>query len=145
MGKPGVMVDTKPFLSDSKSSAGAAGMPDLKIVALSVPTTASRPDDELQRVAKESLPEIVDALTKALPAEKAKKAEPFKPKPAKVLSFTGKEYADAVENMEKYFLQNRWIMLVGADQKHQVLKRRGMFRRKSTQHTGQVRVYRRIV
>lgn len=101
------MIDTAPFVADSKSAAMGVGMPDLRIVGLSVATTASRPADELTRVAKESAPAIIDALTKE-GKEKATKAEPFKPKPAEVLTFTGRNYVEAVNNMDKFFLANRW-------------------------------------
>ena len=101
------MIDTAPFVADSKSAAMGVGMPDLRIVGLSVATTASRPEEELTKVAKESAPEVINALTKK-GEEKAAKAEAFKPAAAKVLSFTGKDYGDAVNNMEKFFLANRW-------------------------------------
>ena len=101
------MIDTAPFVADSKSAAMGAGMPDLRIVGLSVATTASRPAEELTRVAKESAPEIIDSLTKK-GEEKVSKSEPFKPQPAKVLAFTGKNYVDAVNQVEKFLLANRW-------------------------------------
>jgi len=101
------MIDTAPFVADSKSAAMGAGMPDLRIVGLSVATTASRPAEELTRVAKESAPAIIDSLTKK-GEEKVTKAAPFKPQPAKVLAFTGKNYVAAMSQMERFLLANRW-------------------------------------
>ena len=82
-------------------------MPDLRIVGLSVATTASRPAEELTKVAKESAPAIIDSLTKK-GEEKVTKSEPFKPQPAKVIPLWGKNYADAANQMEKFLLVNRW-------------------------------------
>lgn len=108
MGKPSVMIDTKPFFSDSKSAAAAVGLPDLRIVALPVATTANRPEEELKRVAREVLQEVIDGLTKKSASAETTKPEPFKPKPARELSFTGRDYIEAMAAMEKYFLANRW-------------------------------------
>ncbi len=102
------MLDCKPFVSDSKSSAAAAGVPDLPIVALSVAATLGLPVAELEKVAKESLPEIINALTKAPVSQTPPSQPPGKPKPAAVLSFSGKDYTEALENMEKYYVSNRW-------------------------------------
>ena len=95
------MIDTAPFVADSKSAAMGAGMPDLRIVGLSVATTASRPAEELTRVAKESAPVIIDSLTKK-GEEKVTKTEPFKPQAAKVSAFSGKNYVEAVNQMENF-------------------------------------------
>jgi len=102
------MITTTPFLAESKSAAVGLGMPDLRIVALSVAITAGRSAEELTRVAKELAPAIIDALTKDVPRKKTAKTEPPKPKPAEVLTFTGKNYVNALENLEKFFLTNRW-------------------------------------
>jgi len=107
LGKPAVMIDAKPFFSDSKSSATGAGVPDLQIIALSVAATDGLPKADLEQVAKESVKEIIDALTKAVPTVTAPQA-PSQPKRAEVLSYAGKDYAEAIANMEKFFLTNRW-------------------------------------
>ena len=84
-------------------------MPDLKILALSASATSGLSAGELEKVAKESIGAIMDTLTKGKPEAQSAKAEPpKKPRPAGVLSFTGKNYTEAVESMEKYFLANRW-------------------------------------
>lgn len=101
------MIDAKPFFSDSKSSAVGVGMPDLRIIALSVAATGGLPAQDLERVSKESIKEVVDALTKAVPTAKVA-AAPTKSKGAKVLSFEGENLTEATENMEKFFLSNRY-------------------------------------
>ena len=98
------MIDAKPFLSDSRSSAVAAGMTGLRIVALSVAQTQGLPSQDLERTAKESVDEIIDVLTKGVPAERPQ--SPSAPKRAEVLSFTGREYREALDDMEKSFLGN---------------------------------------
>jgi hypothetical protein len=107
LGKPGVLIDCSPFLADSKSSVVGVGMPDLKIVALSVASTSGRSAEELTKVAQEATVEIVNGLTKDTGVKTAS-AAPSKPKPAALLSYTGKNYAEALNNMEKFFLANRW-------------------------------------
>ena len=83
-------------------------MPDLRIVALSVAATAGQPPEILEKVAKESAKEIIDGLTKGVKGVVAGPPAPLKPKPAEVLSYTGKNYDEAIETMEKFFLSNRW-------------------------------------
>jgi hypothetical protein len=101
------LIDAKPFFADSKSSAVGVGMPDLRIIALSVAATGGLPAQDLERVSKESIKEVVDALTKAVPTAKVAVAS-TKPKSAQVLSFRGKNSTEATENMEKFFLSNRY-------------------------------------
>ena len=62
-----------------------------------------------EKVAEESIPGIINGLTQA-PASPtpASSQAPAKLKPAAALSFSGKDYTEAVENMEKYYLSNRW-------------------------------------
>ena len=103
-----MVIDCKPFVSDSKSGAAAAGMPDLQIVALSVAATAGRPAADLEKVAQESIGDIVNGLTKMPASAAAASQAPAKPKPAAILSFTGETYAQAVDNLEKFFQVNRW-------------------------------------
>jgi hypothetical protein len=103
-----LVIDCQPFISDSKSSAAAAGIPDLQIIALSVAATAGRTDADLEKVTQESISEIVNGLTKMPSTAVAASQAPAKPKLAAVLSFTGKTYADAVDNLEKLFQVNRW-------------------------------------
>jgi len=50
----------------------------------------------------------MDGLTKSGAEAVAVKPPPSKPKLAERLSFSGKDYVEAVENMDKYFLANRW-------------------------------------
>ncbi len=106
LGKPGIMIDATTFLSDSKSGAAAAGMPDLKIFALSLASTLGRPVPDLEKAAAEAAVAVIDALTKGVPT--IQKQAPFTPGPAKILSFTGKDSTEALENMEKFLLVNRW-------------------------------------
>lgn len=106
LGKPAVVIDCAPFLADSKNSATSAGMPDLKILIISLASTLGRPAADLEKAAEEVAGAIIDALTKEAPVSKAE--PPPAPKSAKVFSFTGKDYGKAVENMEKFFLANRW-------------------------------------
>lgn len=83
-------------------------MPNLEIIALSVAATAGRPEAELEKVAQESIGEIMNGLTRMPSAAVAASPAPAKPKPAAVLSFTGKSYAEAVDKLEKFFQANRW-------------------------------------
>lgn len=83
-------------------------MPEIRIIALPVATTADRPVQDLEKVASEAGPEIVDALTKGAPEKKGPASRSFNPKTAEVLTFRGRNHADALENMEKFFLSHRW-------------------------------------
>ena len=107
LGKPGVMLDTLPFLSDSQAAAQAVGLPDLPVVALSVPTTAGKPEAELESVARQAQQPLIDALTKAPAKVAVSQAEQKEPKRAAILEFKGKNLDEATENMEKFFLANK--------------------------------------
>jgi hypothetical protein len=108
LGKPSVMIDTTPFKADSINAATGAGVPDLPIVALSEPALAGQPMADLLRVAHLARQEIVDSLTKEPKNKTVLAASAPKPKPAKVLTFSGAAATDAGEAMEKFFLANKW-------------------------------------
>jgi hypothetical protein len=109
LGKPGVMIDVAQFKADSKSAALGIGFPDLPIVALPIATTAGKSEAELLPIARGARQEVIDALTKE-PAVKTVAGAPkqLKAKPATVLTFKGTTAKEAQENMEKYFLANKW-------------------------------------
>jgi hypothetical protein len=102
------MVDTTPFRADSINAATGAGVPDLPIVALSEPTVAGKPKEEVLRIARLAKPDVIAALTKDPPTKTVLAASPLKPKPAKLLTFSGLTATAAGEEMEKYFLANKW-------------------------------------
>lgn len=107
LGKPGVMLDTLPFLSDSQAAALSVGLPDLPVVALPIPTTAGKPDADLENAARQVQQAIIDALTKAPAKVTVAKVEQKDPKRAEVIEFKGKTLDEATENMEKFFLANK--------------------------------------
>jgi len=102
------MLDTLPFKSDSQSAAVGAGLPDLRIIALPVSTTAGKPAEELLPVARQIRQEVIDALTKEPQNKTVVTVRPVKAKPAAILTFSGKTAGEAEENMEKFFLANKW-------------------------------------
>ena len=53
LGKPAVMVDVKMFVADSMNSAGAVGMPDLRIIGLPVAQTMDMSAPDLEKLARE--------------------------------------------------------------------------------------------
>jgi hypothetical protein len=104
-----VFIVASPFRADSKSAALGIGFPDLPIVALSTATTAGKPAEELVPVAREIRQAVIDALIKE-PLTRTVTGAPRPPKaePAKAITFSGKTAKEAEENMEKYFLANKW-------------------------------------
>lgn len=107
LGKPGVMLVTLPFLSDSQAATLSVGLPDMPVVALSTATTAGKPEAELDKVAHEVQQPLIDALTKAPAHPTVTHVQAKEPGRAAVLEFKGATMAEAEENMEKFFLANR--------------------------------------
>lgn len=108
LGKPAVMIDTMPFKADSMNAAAGAGVPDLAVVALSEPEVAGRAMNDQLRIARLARQEIIDSLTKEPKNKTVVAASALKPKPAKVLTFSGENSTKATEAMEKHFLVNKW-------------------------------------
>ncbi|MCG6534984.1 MAG: hypothetical protein L7F78_09885, partial [Syntrophales bacterium LBB04] len=94
--------------ADSKSAAAAEGLPDLRVVALPGSGPSAKPEADVERMARQAIGAIIDALRK--PASEKDKPKPVleRRRASRILSFTGRDYQSAAENMEKSFLSQRW-------------------------------------
>ena len=107
-GKPSVILDAEMFVADSRSAAAAEGLPGLHIVALPGSGPSAKPEAEIKEMARQAISSVIDALTRSSHGKGKQKLGPQKPKTARILSFTGRDYHTAVEKMEKSFLRKRW-------------------------------------
>jgi hypothetical protein len=101
------MIICSQFVEDARLISAREGMSELQIVPLSVSGTMGRPQSELEKVAKESVCVIIERLTKTMLAASIT-PRLARSKPVEVHTFKGEDYVEAVENMEKFFLTNRW-------------------------------------
>jgi len=85
-----------------------AGFPDMPIIALTLATTANKGADDLLPAAREVRQKIINGLTKEPEKRTVTKAKPVKATSASVLNFTGRNFNEAQEKMEKHFLANKW-------------------------------------
>jgi hypothetical protein len=103
MGKPVVLLATKYFEIDAKLNAKMEGVADLSLVVL--PTSAVPLAREIEELHLGELVAdgVVSRLTQGMPAP-GEREQTFEEE----LDFPGRDYPEAVENMEKFFLQHRW-------------------------------------
>ena len=87
-----------PFESDARHNAMAIGMPKLSVKAISESKIAGLPAERIVKAAKQAARLAIDGLMKE---EGIKKGEIVLPK---TFTFEGKDYYEASEKMEKYFL-----------------------------------------
>lgn len=102
------MVDAETFVADSKSASAAEGLPGLRIVALPGSGPSAKPETDVEKMARQTIGAITDALTKPVSEPERLKHVSDTPKPAKTLTFTGGDYQAALENMETSFIRQRW-------------------------------------
>jgi hypothetical protein len=107
-GRPSVLIDAETFVADSKSAAVAEGVPGLRIVALPGSGPSAKSEVEVDRMARQKIGAVIDALTKPVTDKEKMVTTSAKPKPARILTFKGPDYATAAENMEKSFTTQRW-------------------------------------
>ena len=103
MGTPVVLLATKYFEIDARLNAKMEGVPDLSLVVL--PTSAvplAREIEELH-LGEFVADGVVSRLTQRMPSL-GEREQIFEEE----LDFAGKDYPEAVENMEKFFLQHCW-------------------------------------
>ncbi|MFC1942779.1 hypothetical protein ACFLWU_06155 [Chloroflexota bacterium] len=102
MGVPATMIVTKPFESDAKFNAQGEGLEDLAVIVLPVNIVMDTQDIEKANLGDFVADEVIKALIKEQPQTETEAAE------GETIQFSGGEYTEAWENMEKYFLQHRW-------------------------------------
>jgi len=103
LGKPVAFMVTRPFVENAKFIARREGLVDLAVAAVpvdSLPTTAEVAD---LRLGEKGAEDVIKALTAWAPAP----PEAIEPA-ANLLQFSGTDYEDAREDMEKYFLNQGW-------------------------------------
>ncbi len=95
------------FKEDAQASVKAMGLPDLPVVSLTVPSTNGLDDAELMRLAHEAEQAVIDGLTKMSDEARNRQPEQRSIKPVEELTFKGKTYQEAADNMDKFFLSHR--------------------------------------
>jgi hypothetical protein len=110
LGKPGVVVFSSHLVPNAISSADAQGMPSVRMVTL--PSLEYYPNrvsvERLQPIAKITVDDIIDALTRPLTSEEMNpKVKPRKKLP-KLVNITADSYEDAYEKFNQLYLDNHW-------------------------------------
>ncbi|MFC1904825.1 hypothetical protein ACFLXT_03570 [Chloroflexota bacterium] len=104
LGKPTVLVVAKGFELDAKLNARVEGVPDLSLAMFPLSAVPTLKEIEELKLGEKVANEVAEALTQRLPhVSDVKEAVE-----GKVPEFHGNDYAGALNNMEKYFLQQGW-------------------------------------
>jgi hypothetical protein len=102
-GKPVVFMVTRCFKTTARFVARSAGLDDIAVAPLAMDYVP--PVEEIKRLklAEKVADDIIRGLTQWSP-------EPpeIEEVPEKILTYSGKNYAEACENMEKFFLNHGW-------------------------------------
>jgi hypothetical protein len=103
MGKPAVFVVAKPFEINARLNAKLAGLSDINLVIF--PAAAVPPPEEIEslQLGKLVTQGVISSLTGGLPV-----AAHAEERVDERLVFSGKDYPEAAENMEKHFLGHCW-------------------------------------
>lgn len=103
LGKPTAFLVAKGFESDARFNAKMEGVPDLCVVALPVSSVPRAEETKELRLGELAAEGVIAGLSQRL-TPSAVVAERIE----ETFTFSGEDYTEAVENMEKYFLQNCW-------------------------------------
>jgi hypothetical protein len=103
LGKPAVVVVGNCFQSSARFFARSEGLPDLALATVPMDYVPIQEEIEELKLGDKLADEVIDGLTKwsPHPPETKEAAE-------ETLVFSGKDYAEALGNMENYFLQHCW-------------------------------------
>ena len=107
MGKPTTLIVARGFDRDAEFNAKAEGLSAIRLTKLSVPVVPLPKEIEETKLGELVADGISSSLTQEVSSAGAPPEALLKEEIA-VLTFDGKDYTGAVENMEKHFLQNRW-------------------------------------
>ena len=101
LGKPVAFAVTRPFQANARFVSGREGLPDISLVVVPLDALPHPGEIEELQIGEKFADDVIKALTQT-PTIEAK--EPA----GETLVFSGGDYAKAVSNMEKYFLQQGW-------------------------------------
>jgi hypothetical protein len=101
LGKPVAFAVTRPFQANARFVAGREGLPDISLAVVPLDALPHPGEIEELQVGERFADDIIKALTQTPRID-------IKETPGDILVFKGEDYAGAVNNMEKYFLQNGW-------------------------------------
>ena len=103
LGRPAVVVVGNCFQSSARFFARSEGLPDLALATLPMDYVPIQEEIEELKLGDKLADEVIDGLTQwsPNPLESKEVAE-------ETLVFNGKDYAEALGNMENYFLQHCW-------------------------------------
>lgn len=103
MGIPASMIIMQPFEPDARHMAQRLGMPGLGFVILPEAQVLSLNEQRIRSLLTEAVPAVLHNLTHE-PTSRRTAEE----KEQDRLSFTGKDYKDALDKMNETFMANRW-------------------------------------
>jgi len=103
LGRPAVVVVGNCFQSSARFFARSEGLPDLALATLPMDYVPIQEEIEELKLGDKLADEVIDGLTKwsPHPPDTKEAAE-------ETLIFNGKDYAEALGNMENYFLEHCW-------------------------------------
>ena len=100
LGVPVIFLVVAPFESDARHNAKAIGMPNLSVKPITESKIAGLPAERIRKAGTQAAKLAIDGLTKEEAIKKGEMALP------KTFSFKGKNSQEALEKMEKYFLNH---------------------------------------
>jgi len=103
MGKPAVMVVTKPFETNARLNAKLEGLSDITLAVL--PVAAVPPAREIEEMQLGKL--VAESVISSLAERSSSEAEGEQADDEEIV-FTGRNYPEASQKLEKYFLNNCW-------------------------------------
>jgi hypothetical protein len=101
LGKPVAFAVTRPFQANARFVSGREGLPDISLVVVPLDALPHPGEIEELQIGDKFADDVIKALTQT-PRIGAKKPA------GETLVFSGGDYVKAVNNMEKYFLQQGW-------------------------------------
>lgn len=105
LGVPTVYLVVAPFETDARHNANAIGMKNLAVKPLKESKIAGLTPNQVKEAGKEAAKLSIEGLTKGLTEKELKKEVEKLPE---FFSFEGGDYAEAVEKIEKYFLNRMY-------------------------------------
>jgi hypothetical protein len=103
LGKPVAFILTKCFQSTARFVARSQGLEDLAVAPLALDYVPPAEEIKKLNLVEKAVDEIIKALTRWTP-----QPPEIKEIHEKILVYHGKDYLEALENMEKFFLQHGW-------------------------------------
>jgi hypothetical protein len=101
LGKPVAFAVTRPFQANARFVSGREGLPDISLVVVPLDALPHPGEIEELQIVDKFADDVIKALTQTPSIEDKETA-------GETLVFSGGDYAGAVSNMEKYFLQHGW-------------------------------------